>query len=310
MGLFDKFKKNKSNGFGFKYLKELIEGSNEIVLDNDIMLVAGEETEFPEGIVLDKNIVIDGNGHAIDAKGKAQIFRCTAKKVAIKNITLKNGFCEDSGGAIVNDEGELLICKSTFKDNRAGNWSGAIQNNKGRIKIIESRLTNNTVERSGGAIGNDRGDLKIIKCSLKDNKAIDDGGGAINNYATAREESTVDISQSTFSGNSAKWGGAIYNFMGTSKISESRLEKNTAEDSGAVMSNRGKVIITESEISKNTGTAQSGAITNYMGDLKIIDSAITHNNANMGSGAIDNDKERSFTSVNCKFENNNPRDFK
>ena len=72
----------------FKYLDELIHsGAKEIILDSDIFLDSNEELEYLKGIELDvNNIVIDGNGHTIDANGKARIFKSSSRNIMIKNI--------------------------------------------------------------------------------------------------------------------------------------------------------------------------------------------------------------------------------
>ena len=53
----------------FKYLDDLIHsGVKEIVLDSDIVLSDGEESQYLKGIKLDvDDITIDGKGHSIDA---------------------------------------------------------------------------------------------------------------------------------------------------------------------------------------------------------------------------------------------------
>ena len=118
----------------FKYLDDLIHScAKEIVLDSDIVLSDGEESEYKDGIKLDvDDLVIDGNGHIVDACGKARIFCCTGKNVIIKNIILKNGFAE-RGGAIYN-RGELTITESTLNNNTA-KWSGGAIYNYKRVDI-------------------------------------------------------------------------------------------------------------------------------------------------------------------------------
>ena len=127
MGFFDKVKKafdsKKEDGESqddrnFKYLDNLIHnGANEIVLDSDIILDDSENYEYSSGIKLDvDDIVINGNGHAIDACKKTRIFICSGRNVTIKNITLKNGYEKYEGGAVYNT-GELTIRDSTLSDN-------------------------------------------------------------------------------------------------------------------------------------------------------------------------------------------------
>lgn len=145
----------------FKDLDDLIHGgAKEIVLDFDIVLGDGEESEYEDGIRLDvDDLTINGNGHSIDGNRKARIFHCTGKNITIKNITLKNGFIKGSGGAIHNT-GEIKITESTLLDNMAEYYGGAIENN-GSLTIAESTLKDNMAEH-GGALDNFVGSLTIV----------------------------------------------------------------------------------------------------------------------------------------------------
>ena len=243
MGFFDKVK-NAVGSKNFKYLDDLIHsGQKEIVLDSDIVLGWREEKKYLDGIKLDvDDLIIDGNGHIIDAQGKTSIFFCTGKNITIKNITLKNGFAE-YGGAIKNG-GELTITGSILTGNTVqGKCSegGAIRN-RGSLTIIESTLTENTSEWSGGAIRN-RGSLTIIESTLTGNTAKD--GGAIYNY----DGGELTISKSTLTGNTAqKDGGAIYNYDdGELTITFSTLNNNTAEHEGGAIFNHDGMILIETD---------------------------------------------------------------
>ena len=278
MGFFDKVK-NAVGSKNFKYLDDLIHsGQKEIVLDSDIVLGWREEKKYLDGIKLDvDDLIIDGNGHIIDAQGKTSIFFCTGKNITIKNITLKNGFAE-YGGAIKNG-GELTITGSILTGNTVqGKCSegGAIRN-RGSLTIIESTLTENTSEWSGGAIRN-RGSLTIIESTLTGNTAKD--GGAIYNY----DGGELTISKSTLTGNTAqKDGGAIYNYDdGELTITFSTLNNNTAEHEGGAIRNNGSLTITESTLTKNTAL-RGGAIHLYIGGYK-------------------------YESENCTFKDNEPDD--
>ena len=273
----------------FKYLDDLIHsGAKEIVLDSDIVLDPDEESQYLNGIKLDvDDLIIDGNGHAIDAQGLTRIFYCTGKNIIIKNIILKNGFTKDYGGAIHNNEGgELTITKSTLNNNTAKLDGGAIYNSNGELTITESTLNNNTAQGSlfggGGAINNS-GELTITESTLNNNtaQAKYGGGGAINNSGE------LTITESTLNNNTATWdGGAIHNNEGELTITESTLNNNTSKrDGGAINHGSGELTITESTLQENT-TRYGGAIYNG-GDLTISESTLNNNTAKLG-GAITN----------------------
>lgn len=166
----------------FKYLDGLIHsGENEIVLDADIFLDRDEEQDYAYGIDLDaKELVIDGNGHTVNARNRAQIFNCKGK-TTIKNITLKNGLSKSDGGAVINWRGNLTIVEATFIGNYAGDNGGAISNYGDVLNIIKSTFIKNSSQYQqsgeGGAIYNGRGDLNIAESNFIKNTA--NKGGSV-----------------------------------------------------------------------------------------------------------------------------------
>ncbi len=291
----------KSN---FKSLDDLIHsGVKNIVLESDYVIDDNEITEYEDGIELDVDgLVIDGNGHSIDAREKTRIFLCKGS-ITIKNITLKNGHSPE-GGAIYNTDELTLIC-STIKDNSSNFKGGAIinssnmnisnctfSNNKSsdggaifnmkNLEICNSKLTNNNAHVAG-AINNDGGNLTITKSTIQTNHA--GNGGAILNLRGAE----LKIIKSTLKGNDANNGGAISNgdnrIPGNVTIIKSELTDNTGKSGGAIYVNKkGKVNISKSNISRNT--AQSGgAIYSWDGILSIENCVLSKNTADI-AGAI------------------------
>ena len=162
----------------FKYLDDLIQnGSDEIILDCDIILEPQEERQYMDGINIDsKSLVIDGNGHSIDACGKTRIFYCEYGNITLKNITLKNGFSKDRGGAIYNYVADLNIFESHLSGNVSELYGGAIYNNAScKLRIVKSQFTNNTAENNGGAIYN-RGKVILEDDLFEKNSSMDDNG--------------------------------------------------------------------------------------------------------------------------------------
>jgi hypothetical protein len=193
----------------FGYLDNLIHSKEDkIVLDSDIALESGEEDIYRNGIDLDMyGLVIDGDEHSIDAKGKARIFNVTSHRIELRNIVLTNGY-DEKGGAILN-KGEIKIYDSTLKNNHA-KMGGAIFN-RGKAHIYRSNFQNNKSSLSGGAIENR--EAYKVRCNnsrFTDNSAKSCGGAICN-------QGVFEIGNCLLESNAAKKGGAIFTYPPKSK---------------------------------------------------------------------------------------------
>lgn len=188
---------NKNN---FTYLDKLIHsGENVIKLEEDIILDKWEDEKFYEGIIIDVNdLILDGNGHKIDAKQKTRIFKCIGNNITIKNIILKNGYSEDSGAAIAN-AASVDIVNSILKDNTAKIDGGAVYNDvMGKINIMNTEINNNISQMDGGAIFN-WGELNIKDSIIEENTSKEDAGAIHNGGLTHKTsllgyEKRIDLS--------------------------------------------------------------------------------------------------------------------
>lgn len=320
MSFLNRSDKSLKSGKSFKYLDELIHsGAKEIILDSDIVLDENESSQYSDGIELDiENLIIDGNGHAIDACGKARIFHCS-KNVQIKNMTLKNGK-SSKGGAIFN-EGQMNIRDCEMTANTASD-GGAIFN-ECQMNLRDCEMTANTAS-SGGAIYCKNGILSITESTLNENTTKSQGGAIYNHF------SQISITKSTFNENTVlessrfkdfpHGGGAIRNTGGEMSISQSTLSKNTSKENGAAIDNNlCQINITDSIFSENTAEKSGGAIHNYsQGKINISECALSKNTAKDQGGAICNGhpsdspigarvntrNKNHITVRNCSFEGN------
>lgn len=200
------YKKSKHNNKqNFKYLKELINEKNEINLESDIILDKAEDEIFSKGVPIRGNdIIINGNNHIIDAKGKTRIFNIRGTNIILKNIHFKNGYVDKKGGGILIDK-------------------------KSRIKLINNIFENNFSFFEGGAIYS-KGNLKIINCIFKKNTAKDFGGAIY----TVKEN--LEIESCEFNNNAVDgFGGALYNCMSKIKILNSKFENNVSNNGAGVL---------------------------------------------------------------------------
>lgn len=297
----------------FKYLDNLVKSfADEITLDADIILDENEELKYAYGVRIEQDdLIIDGNNHFIDAKGKTRIFNISADNIILKNIRFRNAYsyeegssinhegniikiidCEfegntsfENGGAIVCGwNSDLKITSSRFIENHA-NEGAAICNYNGRVSISKSKFQSNTSQKSGGAIANlGYGILEISGTEFADNYA-DKNGGAIINFGELKLETSI------FKGNSTKNdGGAINNQRdATLEITGTEFNLNMAEKYGGALINYGEIDLNQSIFKANTAVNDGGAISNQkIGKMNILDTEFNDHHAEVAGGAIIN----------------------
>lgn len=279
----------------FRYLDDLIHsGAKEISLDSDIVLDEDEEIEYLEGIRLDVDgLVINGNGHSIDACGNALIFH-NSSNVAIKDLILKNGI-----GAIYNFKGTLNISGSELASNMSEIAGGAIYNYWGEVNISDSKLLENVSGCHGGAIFNFNGTVNISGSEFSGNFAESDGGAIFNG-------SNLSIGDCIFKGNTSNGsGGALYDNRGEIDIKGSQFLGNSSKGvfgGGAIHKNRGALKISDSNLSGNFAESDGGAIFAIDCELVLERDVIDDNSS--GGGAVHAKIMQSMVLKECEFENN------
>ena len=185
-----------------------------LTLNQNVVMTDDEAANFVNGVVINKNIRIDGKGHTIDARDLGRIFSIgEGFTVTLTNATLINGKA-DKGGAIYND-GSLTLSDVKLSDNAADSYGGAVFNN-GHLVVGNSVFDSNdivnrgsaSVDYGGAAIYNwKEGTLKVTNSNFTNNiknyKNGDNLVGAITTIGNAT------VSGSYFVNNSGRWGGAI-----------------------------------------------------------------------------------------------------
>ena len=296
---------------------DLVDGI--LTLDSDIAMTDDEAANFVNGVIINKNIRIDGKGHTIDAKNLGRIFEIDGGfAVTLTNVTLTNGKA-DNGGAIYNF-GNLDLVHVNFVNNTA-KYGGAIMNYAYGLVLDDSTFTNNTA-KIGGAIYNSA-DCFVVGNSTFANNTATSNGGVIFNYgigfvvgnSTFVNNSAADgagailnggrgfvVGNSTFANNTAtSKGGAIYNYGIGFVVGNSTFANNTAEDAGAVYNEGDNSVVGNSTFVNNTATSIGGAIINN-GKLVVDNSAFEDNAANYYGGAIFNWDDLQVT--NSAFDGN------
>ncbi len=133
------------------------------------------------GIIIDKDLTINGNGLFIGGGDISRIFTVNSgKTLTLNNVSIINGNANEGAGVYVNEGATLLVNSVLFANNLAANEGGAIY------------LCNNA-------------DGQVNHCTFSSNRAANNGGAIYSlNYL-------FPVSNSHFAMNSAVKGSAIYN---------------------------------------------------------------------------------------------------
>ena len=256
-----------------------------------------QETKFVRNKALMQSGAID-----VEQKALLEITNCTFEDnsaqsfagaiTALINVVLDiqkttfvgNKVLSDSGGAInVEHQSHLRITNCTFEDNSARRAAGAIMAGlDARLNIQGTTFVGNTaVLDSGGAIDAEQQvHIRITNCRFEDNSAQRAAGAIISGL-----NATLDIQGTTFIGNRALQGGAIY------------VEQHT------------QLGITNSIFQKNSAQSTSAAIGAMMNATVEIQGTIFVGNKASHGGAINVERQSHLRIINCTFENNSAQRF-
>ena len=128
------------------------EWGSTIILNKDYTYDEGFSNR---GIIIDKNLTINGNGHTLNGLSKSRIFLIRFglilnHQVTLNNIKFTNGYSDLYGGAIFN-YANLTVNKCEFTNNYAKYAGGAISS-VGYINCKNSKFNKNTAGGDAGAL--------------------------------------------------------------------------------------------------------------------------------------------------------------
>ena len=223
-----------SNGGSISELKDKIDtGGSSIILDTDYTYNADTDSGLIGGIVVSRDLTIDGQGHTIDLGGKIKFLNITANGInlVLKNINIKNGCANrsyDVAGAVYIENGNGIFINSTFNNNYAYE-GGAVIIDSGSGSFINCTFTGNTANGAVGAVLISSGSGSFINCTFTGNNVRDSGGAVAIVFGNG---SFID---STFTGNNATdRGGAVFIRNGNGSFINSTFTNNTAVYGGAI----------------------------------------------------------------------------
>ena len=255
-------------------LREAIAAINSAVTPDNAIVFNAEVFDTARTITLtsgelqinntNSTFIINGPGAnllMISGNNQSRVFTIAAgASITINGITITGG----NGAGTVNN-----------------GFGGGILNNGGVVTITDSIInSNNTANGNGAGVSNDNGGLlNINKSTVSNNRAINRDGGGIFNFGAG---SIVNITNSTFSDNSANSGGGIYNFS-TLNLTNSTISGNSANFFGGGILNDGLsgavLTVANSTVANNVADNRGGGVGNESGTFNARNSIFANNAA-------------------------------
>jgi hypothetical protein len=201
----------------------------------------------------------------------------SANIISVTNSLIAANHAITGGGLSVRG-GTAFITGSSFLSNIASSAGGGLYlGPTGFATIVNSGLLANTANHDGGGIYNSGNRLSLSGSLLSGNQAVSSLGAGIYNQGKAT------VSDTTFEGNVATFGGGGIRNVGTLVLTQTTFTANaTGASGGAVANFNGAVDVRASTLRGNSALI-GGAIASA-GVLTVTDVTVSGNNAGAGGG--------------------------
>ena len=261
-----------------------------------------EGTLILDNVTFNKNIAqtpkaVGGGAMALVATNGNAVSTTIKNSTFTNNSTESNPVYENNGGAIyvygtskLVGDNTLNISGSHFESNHTNKTGGAIGvNNLGpsnfEIEIKDTTFTKNNSTGYGGAIdvttgGTGKVTINLDHATFNSNESSKSDGGAI---AYEKGNITSNISNSTFTNNTANNGGAIYNGIKNLTISNTKFDGNKTNDGGkgGAIYNAGNISLSQTEFKQSSDTIYmaNDSAAHFISGTNTLNGSISSENA-------------------------------
>ena len=180
---------NNNSQPSYKLLQWIINGATgNMTLGQDYYFNESYDSDAFDGVIINKDLKIIGNGYTIDGMEKARIFQITnGANVVMENVTFINGKAQseefkgnnhDVGGAIsvkLHSNLTLINCKFTNIHADQNGWGGAIFiTGNSTLSIIASDFTDAYAHEAGNVLyALDGNYVDILECNVDGINLVD-----------------------------------------------------------------------------------------------------------------------------------------
>ena len=291
----------------YKDLNDEIKKGDEINLEKNYTFDKDIDVGLEKGILINKTMTINGNGHAINSTNLTRLFDITTTgNLTLNNIVLisdygnYNQFNSNREDATIRNNGIVVLNNIIFTTvKQAGGTGkesiGASICNKGQMTITDSRFVDSKItsytQTTYGLIENTN--ELIIKNTVFDNNFVEISTTYTITYANALIYNNGKLT--------------LYNVNATNNKIKT---KNSAQGMIKAASSNSEITIQNSLFENNSIIAESNsahgaAIHAESGTMKIYNSKFIKNTGTYGSGAIRDGAESVY--INNTFEKNSAK---
>lgn len=232
----------------------------------------------------------DGTSSAFPGSGGAIYNDGAFLEVNRSNLQLN--MADFHGGAIFDiNDATTYVRDSTIRDNSAPLGGGIFVYHGGLLSVEGSNINNNSASTEGGGINLGHGAELVVNDSvISFNHSARRGGGIFKDGGADRLPTT--ITESTFEGNTADWGGgAIFIWRTPLTIAGSQFLENQAGEYGGGLGYQNDstetVIVRSTTFDGNVSELDGGAI-HFSGERMTVTGDTFRNNTAQKGGAIHN----------------------
>ena len=248
------------------------------------------------------NCVFIGNTATTSSAGVGAAIFSISNNITISDCTLDNNHADRRGGAIYNAANGASISNSTFSGNDAGYDGGAIYDNGPDLTLDGCTLTGNTAEFFGGAMYNTRSSSPMLVSSTFTGNSAS-AGGAIYNHARS-----ATLIATTFDENSAGIGGGIYSENADPALTDCSFSMNDAIFGGGMYNDAGNPSLTTCLFDDNYALLIGAGLYNNAGSPTLSECTFSQNFAVNDGGGMYN-LLATATLTNCTFYKNAAGEF-
>ena len=205
--------------------------------------------------------------------------------VSISGLTLQNANNAGYGGAIsAGNYVALSVANDVFNGNSAYEGGAIYAANFGTLTVSQCTFTSNSTVGFGGAIF--AGAPASISNSTFSGNSSNWGGAIYNAAYGTTQPAPGTIEGAVFSGNSAAGGGGAIYTISPLTIAQTSFTGNSAQEGGAIYESYSALGLSHVTLSENSASENGGGIEAESSNVSISASTIAGNSAGMNGGGI------------------------